>query len=132
MVYVPENETHKLLWNFVIQTDPIISVGRPDLKIITKKKKKDKIISRIVYFAVPVDHRVKLKESKKKDMYLGSARDLKKKLWNMKETVIPIVIGVHGSVNKGLGDLEIRGRVETIQTTALLKSARIVRRVLVT
>ena len=33
---------------------------------------------------------------------------------------------------QGLGDLEIRGRVETIQTTAFLWSARILRRVLET
>ena len=44
-------------------------------------------------FAVPADHRVKLKESKKKDKYLDLAGELKK-LWNMKVTVIPLGIGV--------------------------------------
>ena len=39
---VPENVTHKLLWNFEIQTDNLISVRRPDLVIINKKKKKKK------------------------------------------------------------------------------------------
>ena len=57
-----------------------------------------------------------------------------KKLWNMKVTIIPIVIGAFGSVTKGLlkglEDLEVVGRVETIKTTALLKMARILRRVL--
>ena len=52
----------------------------------------------------------------------------------MKVTVIPIIIDALGTVNKGLikglEDLEITGRVETIQTTALLRSARIPRRVL--
>ena len=52
----------------------------------------------------------------------------------MKVTVIPIVIGELGTVTKGLiqglVDLEIRERVETIQTTALLKSARLPRRML--
>ena len=66
---------------------------------------------------------------------LDFPRELKK-LWNMKVTVIPIVIGALGTVTKGLiqglKDLEIRGRVETIQTTALLRSARILRRVLET
>ena len=51
-------------------------------------------------------------------------------------TFIPIVIDALGTVTKGLiqrlEDLEIRGQVETIQTTALLKSARILRRVLET
>ena len=44
-------------------------------------------------FAVPADHRVKWKESEEKDKYLDLARKLKKKLWNMKVTIIPIVIG---------------------------------------
>ena len=43
----------------------------------------------------------------------------------MKVVVIPIVIGAFGRVTKvlfkGLGDLEVGGRVETIQTTALLR-----------
>ena len=72
--------------------------------------------------AVPVDHRVKLKESKKKDKYLNFARELKK---TVKVTVILIVIGALGTVTKrlvkGLEGLKIRGLVETIQTIALLK-----------
>ena len=52
-------------------------------------------------FAVPTDHRVKLKENEKKDKYLDLAWELKKR-WNMKVTVIPIVIGMLGRVTKGL------------------------------
>ena len=48
-------------------------------------------------FAVPADHKVKLKESEKRDKYLDFARELKK-LWNMKDIVIPIVIGALGTV----------------------------------
>ena len=48
--------------------------------------------------------------------------------------VIPVVIGILGTVTKGLvqglEDLEIRGRVETTQITASLRSAKILRRVL--
>ena len=77
--------------------------------------------------------RVKLKESEKKDKYFDFARELKKQ-WNMKVTII--VIDALGTVTKGLiqglEDLEIRGQEETIQTTALLRSARISRRVLET
>ena len=57
-----------------------------------------------------------------------------KKLWNMQVTIIPIVVGAFGTVTKGLlkgpKDLEVDGRVETIQTTTLLRMARILRRVL--
>ena len=86
-------------------------------------------------FAVPADDRVNLNENEKKDKYLNFARELKN-LLNVKVTLIPIVIGTLGTVMKklepGLDDWEIRVRVETIQITALLRSARILRRVLYT
>ena len=45
----------------------------------------------------------------------------------MKVTIIPIVIGASDTVTKGLlkglEDLEVGGRLKTIQTTALLKTA---------
>ena len=54
----------------------------------------------------------------------------------MKVTILPVVIGAFGTVTKGLlkrlEDLEVGGRVETIQTTTLLRMARILRRVLET
>ena len=74
-------------------------------------------ICKIVDFAVPADHRIKLKKSERRDKYLDLARELKK-LWNMKVTIIPIVIGAFGTVTKGLlkslEDLEVGGRVESI------------------
>ena len=66
-------------------------------------------------------------------MYLDLARELKK-LWNMKVTIVPIVIGAFGTITKrllkGLEDLEVGGRVETIQKTAFLRTARILWRIL--
>ena len=126
-----ENYTHKLLWDFDMQTDHLIPARRPDLIIINKKKR----ICKIVDFAVLADHRIKLKECEKRDKYLDLARELKK-LWNMKVTIIPIMIGAFGTVTKrllkGLEDLEVGDQVETIQTTALLKTARRLRRFPVT
>ena len=117
----------------------LILARRPDLVIINKKKKKEKRkrktkkqktktktktkksikkkkkhaqTCRIVDFAVPADDWVKLKENEKTDKYLDHARELKK-LWNMRVTVIPVVIGTFGTVTKGLVQgpecLEIRG-----------------------
>ena len=81
------------------------------------------------------DQKVKIKENEKRDQYLDIARELKKR-WNMKMTVIPIVAGALGTIPKGLvkrqEDLEIRGQVETTQVTALLRSARILRKVIET
>ena len=78
-------------------------------------------------------HIIGLREGKKRDKYLDLTRGLKK-LWNMKVMVIPIVIVTLSTVTKGfvlgLEDLEIRGQVETIQTTALLRLAKILERIL--
>ena len=48
-------------------------------------------------FAVLSEHRVKKKESEKKDKYPDLSRGMKK-LWNMKVTVTPTVIGAFGTV----------------------------------
>ena len=72
-----ENAMHKLLWDFSIQTDHLTPARRPDLIIINEKIKK-KRTCKIVDFAVPADHRIKLKECEKKDKYLDLARELKK------------------------------------------------------
>ena len=121
---VLENEMYKLFWDFEIPKDHQISTRRPDFILIKKKRKKR--TCRIVDFAVLVDPRVKLKELEKRDTYLDLARELKN-LWNMKVTIIPTL--TKGLV-QGLEDEEISRQVETIQTTALLRSARILRRVL--
>ena len=99
--------------------------------MINKKKRTYKIVD----FAVPADHRIKPKEVEKKDKYLDLARQLKK-LWNMPVIIIPIVIDTFGTISKGLlkglEDLEVGGRGETIQTSALLRTARILKKVLKT
>ena len=112
--------------------------GPPNLDQKTRpynNQQQKKRICKILDFAVPADHGIKLKECKKKDKYLDLTRGIEK-LWNMKVTILPIVIGAFGTVTKGLlkrlEDLEVGGRVETIRTIALLRTARIMRRVLLT
>ena len=53
---VQENNTHKLLWDFDIHMDHLISAIRPDLILINKNKKKR--THEIVDFTVPTDYRV--------------------------------------------------------------------------
>ena len=113
---VLENETHKILCDFQIQTDHLISARRPDLMIINKKKNN----LRNRGLCCPDC-----------SQYLDLTRQLKK-LWNMKVTIIPIVIGALSTVTQGLvlelDGLKIRGREES----TLLRSARIRKRVLET
>ena len=114
-----ENETHKLLWDYEIQTNHLFLTRRPDLLIVNKQRKREH--AELVDFAIPPDHGIKLKENEKRDKYLDFTRELKK--WNMKVIVIPVVIGVLGTIPKWLVKwlevLEIRGQVKTFQTTAL-------------
>ena len=71
-----------------------------------------------------------MKENEKIDKYLDLVRELKK-LWNMKVTAIPIVVGVFEAVpkrlEKKLEELKIRGRIDTV---ALLRSAGMLRIIL--
>ena len=87
-------------------------------------------------FAVPMNHSVKKKESEKIDKDVDLAREHKKTHRNMRLTVIPVVFGALRTIPKDLArklkELEIGGRIGTIRTTALLRSARILRRVLET
>ena len=55
----------------------------------------------LVDFAISVVHRMKLKESKKTDKYQNLTGVLKK-LWNIKWTVISIVVGALGAIPKVL------------------------------
>ena len=70
-----------------------------------------------------MDHNVKFKENKIRANDLDLTRELRKP-WNMKMTVISIVISSLGTMPKGmekrLEELVIKGRIETLQTTALL------------
>ena len=68
---VLENDLHKLLWEFDIHTDHLISPRKTRLYNNQQKKR----ICKIVDFAVSADHRIKLKEFEKKDKYLDLARE---------------------------------------------------------
>ena len=61
-----EKEMHKIFWDFEILTAP----PNPNLN--------NQRTCPLVDFAVPTNHRVKIKESKRIDKYLDLARELKK------------------------------------------------------
>ena len=70
---------------------------RRNLVLINKKK----IIFVLVDLSVPTDHVLKIKEKENTNKYLDLASELKK-LWKTKVTVLPIVVGVLGTVTKSL------------------------------
>ena len=69
---VVENETHKVLLDFVIQTDQLNLARQSDILIVNQKKR----TCRIVDFTVPTVHRVTLKKKEKRKKYLHFAREL--------------------------------------------------------
>ena len=125
---VPENETHIILWDFEIQTDPLHPATRPGLGLIYKKK--NERISHLVDFTVPSEYRVNIKESEKINKYLDLAREQRKQC-NMQVSVILILPGILETVYKVLGkeleELDIRGRTDITQILGLWRSARMVR-----
>ena len=131
--YVPEsaleNENYKLLWDFSIRTDHNIEARRPDLVLVDKSKKSCHIID----MAIPEDSEAKEKEAEKVEKYQNLARELRR-MWEVKTKVVPIVLGALGTVPlrlkgnlKGIG---VDTSITLIQTSALLGSARILRKVL--
>ena len=109
-----EIETHKIIWDFEIQT---FGKWSDDRVLINKKTENMSLVD----FVIQTNRRVKMKESEKIDKYLDFARELKKTV-----TVIPIVISAPGTV------LKIKGKFEIIQTKAMLRTTKILRRVLET
>ena len=124
-----ENDKCKILWDFAIQTDKEIEHRRSDIVVIDKEKRERKIID----IAVPGDQNIKVKELEKISKY----QDLRlqvQKLWDIKATVIPIVVGAFGTVSEELENhlktIGIPIVISCLQKAALQGTAFILRRVL--
>ena len=94
---VIENDRCKILWDFTVQTDHIIQARRPDMIATDKETNKAQVID----FASSYDSRVDSEEMEQIEKYQDLVRELKK-LWDMKEVVIPIVLGALGTTPKTL------------------------------
>ena len=110
---VLENKTHKSLGIWDTKRSP--NLGLTTIPCDSQQKKRT---CQIVDF----DNRVKFEEREKRDKYRDFGSELEN-LWNIKVTVISIVMGALGTIPNGLVQgleyLEIREQVATIQTIAL-------------
>ena len=127
-----ESESVKILWDMTIQCDHYIEARRPDILVVEKSSRKALIIE----IASPGDRNVGEKEKEKIEKYQNLKREIMK-LWNLRRVeVIPVVVGALGAVSKKIGQyLEQIGidiRIGLLQKTALLGTARILRKVLET
>ena len=110
-----ESETYKPLWDFEIKTDNLIPTKKPDRLIVSqsenKRKRKEEQVLGIYQW------------TKKKAM-AHEGYDKTNCNWCDHNDL--------QRLRKGLKELEIRRQEETVQTIALLTSAKILRRVLET
>ena len=126
---VVESETFKVLWDFTVQCELKIDAKRPDIVFIDKER--EVVITDV---AIPGDDRVEGKELEKLEKY-QLLKDEIAKVWRMRKViVVPIVIGALGAVSVNFKEymrqIGVNVRLEVIQKTALLGSAKILRKVL--
>ena len=126
---VTGNDEITILWDMPIQTDREIKANRPDIVIKNKITKECILID----MAIPSERNTSVKVTEKLSKYKDLELDINR-MWGMKTTTIPVVIGALGLVKKGLEKYtdKIPGNINIheVQKIALLGTAHILRRVL--
>ena len=118
-----------IMWDMPANTDRTITVNRLDIII------KDSVNStcKLIDTTVPSDRNIALKEIEKKSKYKDLELEIQR-MWHMRTIVIPVVVGVLGTVKKGMVEntKKVSGRVTVteIQKICMLGSVRILRKVL--
>ena len=125
-----ESENFKILWDFTVQCDRKIEARRPDIVFIDKNESEVVVID----VAISGDDRVKDKELEKLEKY-QLLKDETAQVWRMRKViVVPAVIGALGAVSVNFKEymkrIGVNVRLEVIQKTALLGTAKILRKVL--
>ena len=110
-----------------VQTDHEIYWRRSDVIVVQKHEN----LCQVIDFACPYNGRVQNKELEKIEHCQDLARELRK-IWNMKNKVIPLVIFALGTspIRNWSKEIGIETQITELQKTALLNTARILRRVL--
>ena len=126
---VTENEAATVLWDMPVNTDKEIKANRPDIIIKDKTEKKCIMID----MSIPSERNVSIKEVEKLSKYKELEIEVTK-MWQMKTTTVPIVVGALRLIKRGLEKYisQIPGHIwiEELQKIALLGSAHILRRTL--
>ena len=118
-----------VLWNQAVHTDREVTANRPDIIIKNKKEKTCTLID----MAIPADRNVVQKETEKKLKYKSLYIEIQR-MWNLKCTIIPIIIGATGivtrSIRKNLEAVPGKHSIDSLQKTAILGTSHIIRKVL--
>ena len=126
---VVETKIATILWDFPINTDRTIKANRPD--IVVKDHKQNTCL--LIDPSVPSDNNISAKEFDK----LAKYTDLKieiEKMWELKTTIVPVIIGALGMVKKGvdkyLNMIPGNPSLTEVQKIVLTSTAHTLRRVL--
>ena len=118
-----------ILWNQQVRTDRTIPNNKPD--IIMRDNQKRTCI--LIDVAISGDSNVIKKEAEKNLKYKDLTIEIQR-MWNVKTTVIPVIIGATGTISKSLrkyvGNIPGNYEVRELQKTATLGTAHILRKVL--
>ena len=124
---VIENDIVKILWGVCTQVDRQIEHRRPDIVMENTKK------CLITDAASPIDNNLILKRNKKLDNYSELRLEIAR-MWDKETLIVPVIIGALGSIPNdlecNLQKLGISYNVGTLQTSVLLGTANILRKVL--
>ena len=114
-----------VLWNQAVHTDREVTANRPDITIKNKEK-----TYTLIGVAILADRNVVQKEAEKKLKYKSLCIEIQR-MWNLKRTIIPVIIGATGIVTRSLREnLEaVPGKhsIHSLQKTAILGTSHIIR-----
>jgi len=117
------------LWNQAVHTDREVTVNRPDIIIKNKKVKTCTLID----VAIPADRNVVQKEAEKKLKYKSLCIEIQR-MWNLKYTIVPVIIGTTGIVTrcskKNSETIPGKHSIDSLQKTAIFGTSHIIRKVL--
>jgi hypothetical protein len=118
-----------VLWNQAVHTDREVTANRPDVIIKNKKGKTCTLID----VAIPADRNVVQKKAEKKLKYESLCMKIQR-MWNLKCTIIPVIIGataiVTKSLRKNLEAVPGKHSIDSVQKTTVLGTSHIIRKVL--
>ena len=123
------NKDVTALWNEAVHTDREVTANRPDIIIKNKKEETCTLID----VAIPADRNVVQKESEKKLQYKSLGTEIQR-MWNLKCTIISVIIGateiVKRSLRKNVEDILRKHSIDSLQKTVILGTSHVIRKVL--
>ena len=118
-----------MFWNEAVHTKRDVTTNRPD-KIIKNKKEKT---CTLIDVEIPADRNVAQKEAEKMLQYRSLGMEIQR-MWNLMCAIIPVTIGateiVTRSIKKNLEVTPGKHSTGSLQTTAILGTSHIIRKVL--